>query len=127
MLVVSTYIEKSNIEGIGVVAGQKINQGDIVWFFDPNYDILLEEKEYEKMLSSLNEENRNIIKQYPYKRGNCYIFCQDNAKFFNHSDTPNCGGESVNYCVALKDIEIGEELTENYFDFDEEADLKLCQ
>jgi hypothetical protein len=47
-----------------------------------------------------------------------YIYCSDNAKYFNHSETPNIKDSPAGqFSVAIRDIKAGEELTCNYNDF----------
>lgn len=40
----------------------------------------------------------------------------DNAKFINHSETPNTGLDAYGSTIALKEIQAGDELTENYYE-----------
>ena len=52
-----------------------------------------------------------------------YILCSDDARFFNHSDTPNTesrevAGEDEVITVAKRDIQPGEELTDDYRTFE---------
>jgi hypothetical protein len=52
-----------------------------------------------------------------------YILCSDDARFFNHSDTPNTEsrevhGEDEVITVAKRDIQPGEELTDDYRTFE---------
>ncbi len=49
------------------------------------------------------------------------MLCGDDARFFNHSDTPNCfdfPDERGGTTVAARDIDPGEELTSDYASFD---------
>lgn len=41
----------------------------------------------------------------------------DDARFINHSETPNLLCYLDDFVVAARDIEAGEELTENYREF----------
>ncbi len=60
-----------------------------------------------------------------------YVFCGDDARYFNHSDTPNTRGEEsedgYGETYALRDIEAGEELTGDYNEFDEDFDRKMTE
>ena len=52
-----------------------------------------------------------------------YILCSDDARFFNHSDTPNTesrevDGEDEVITVAKRDMQPGEELTDDYRTFE---------
>jgi len=120
MLVISTYVERSEIGGLGLFAGQDIKEGDIIWFLDPSVDQIFDKEEFEHMLSVLYNDNNEKFRKWSYKRGDTYVLCADNTKFANHSETPNCKAERL-YDVALRDIVKGEELTYNYRDFDEES------
>ena len=46
-----------------------------------------------------------------------FILCSDDAKYMNHSDTPNTRTEG-HQTVATADIQPGQEITCNYFEFD---------
>lgn len=119
MLVVPTYVEKSEVNGLGLFAGRDIEEGEVIWLFDPNTDLVFDENEYSGIKGFLSKENRDKFDSWSYRRGSCYILCADNSNFWNHSETnPNCGGESPNYTVALRNIKAGEELLENYKDYD---------
>ena len=69
------------------------------------------------MLNSLTYDNCNKVKSWTYRENNKWVLCGDNAKFFNHSETPNCkDGIGLSYTIADRDIKAGEELTGNYKD-----------
>ena len=114
MLVIKSYIEKSDIEGLGCFSAQKIEKGDIIWFLDPSIDQVFTEDDFKDLLRSQEEEHSSRFKKWAYKRGNNYILCADNAKFFNHSENPNCDDDNDLYTLASRDIEIGEEITCDY-------------
>lgn len=51
------------------------------------------------------------------------MLCGDNGNWMNHSDEPNCHsvvkkGEIEMPVYTLRDISVGEELTEKYSDYD---------
>ena len=51
--------------------------------------------------------------------------CIDNEKYINHSDDPNCVFTADgNKAIAARDIKAGEEITQNYKDFDEKFGQK---
>jgi len=123
MLVISTYIDKSQINGLGLFAGQDIKEGDVMWYLDPSIDQIIPAEQFTKMLELLDNEQQDRFKKWSYQRHGDYVLCADNTKFANHSETPNCKAERL-YDVALRDIKKGEELTYNYRDFDEESQNK---
>jgi hypothetical protein len=127
MLIINTYLDRSDINGTGLFSGQDINEGDIVWYLDPTIDHVFFDDDFKELCSSQPEEHAERFRRWSYKRENDYVLCSDNTKFANHSDTPNLGGDNKQYDVALKDIKVGEELTYDYRVFDKEADLKLSK
>lgn len=58
-----------------------------------------------------------------YKSKDKYILCTDDARFINHSKTPNTHGyygKKGDLTIATFDIKKGEELTEDYTTWDSE-------
>ena len=52
-----------------------------------------------------------------------YVLCSDDARFFNHSTNANCKS-GIGKTHAIIDIKIGEEITDNYMEWDELFKLK---
>lgn len=126
MLLVHTKLGVSKIEGIGCFAAERIPKGSIVWKYNTEFDIEFGPEKVE----SFPEPAKEFLKQQAYlskKTGN-YILCPDNAHFFNHSDQPTVLSEfddSEGVGIAAKDIEPGEEITENYKMFDKDFNYKM--
>lgn len=119
MLLVSTYVARSKIEGNGLFAREFIPKGTLVWEFNPKFDREFTEED----LNNLPEIAKDFVKKYSYKdqvTGN-YILSSDNAKFMNHSSNPNIDINNK----ASKDIYPGEEITCNYLEFDSEHNIKM--
>lgn len=121
MMRVKTFLAVSPIEGagIGLFAGERIKKGDILWEFDPFFDREFTEEDLAKAEHPIM---RSFLKTYCFKFNNKYFFCADNGRFFNHSDNPNCYSadftfDHVGKTRAKRDIEIGEELTDDYAGF----------
>ena len=116
---VKTYIDRSSIEGIGLFAAEYIPKGTLVWKFS-GLDQMLSE---DKLLSMrLTEIEMYYFRRYEFGKDNLYIFCADDAKYCNHSDNPNTEGYPNQY--AIKDIQIGEEITCHYGNINQEWDRK---
>ena len=115
MLLIKTKIDQSRISGIGLFADQFIPKGTVVWKFMPNFDLLMSEEE----VNSLSEPAREQFYNYAFldKKYNKYMLCSDDARFFNHSDNPNCDERVDDITTAMRDIGSGEELIVNYKDF----------
>lgn len=118
MLYVKTYLDKSKIQGIGLFAGENIKKGTVIWRFKPKFDIVIKKKERDK----LPKLTREWMTRYAYHdvKMNGYIICADDARFFNHSPNPNTI-DRHNVTMARRNIRKGEELTSNYYDFDDET------
>jgi uncharacterized protein len=120
MLLVKTELNVSRIHGIGLFAGEFICEGTIIWRFNPVIDLRFSEEQ----INQLPQSSREQIKKYSYreKHSRLYVLCGDDARFFNHSDNPNCTdvfyNEEEDLTFANSDIHSGEELTCNYALFD---------
>lgn len=119
MLVVKTKLGQSKIEGIGLFADEYIPKGTITWRFDPRFDIFFDPDD----LVQMSQIQKDLIIHYAYlsKVSGKYVYSIDNARFANHSSNPNIAedpsltheGEEI-CTVAIRDIQIGEEMTLDY-------------
>lgn len=121
MLTVKTYIDKSPVHGIGLFANEFIPKDTIIWKLNKELDLIISQEEYNK-LSSLSKEHFDWFAYYSKDRGG-WILCFDNAKFVNHSKSPNTYG--IGNTIALRDIQKGEEITEDYYVFNEKEPHNL--
>jgi SET domain-containing protein len=122
MLRVKIFLQKSEIHGIGVFATDIIPKGTITWVFDEGIDLILPISKVE----SLPEPAKSQLYHYGYiyLGTNNITLCADDARFMNHSgnsNTKNVNGSDI----AVQDIAAGEEITCDYYDFDEDAFRKL--
>ncbi len=115
MLMVETKIGPSKISGIGLFADQFVPKGTTVWKYQEGFDLLLSKEDIEKLSDPAQKQFYNYA--YLDKKYNTYMLCSDDARFFNHSDNFNCDEKTDDITTAIRDIEIGEELTVNYKDF----------
>ena len=120
MLLVRTYLDRSSIHGLGLYAGEDIRAGTLILELMDGFDFVVDPATLEKMPPVARE----WIDRYGYlcEPRNGYVICADDARFFNHSADPNTKSTSYLHTVALRDIEMGEELTCNYFEFDQTAE-----
>lgn len=125
MLLVKTRIRPSPIRGIGVFAAEFIPQGTVTWRFLEGFDQRLPES----ILSVLSDPAKEQFLKYTYVDPvtGLYELCADDARFFNHSDTPNTTSVATeaDMDVATRDINLGEELTCDYRTFDRDWRNKL--
>ncbi len=105
--------------GNGVFAKQFIPKNTLVW--QPTKDSVLELTidQLKIMESSFNGSeliNTFISHMYYDSIIDKYIFCCDDGRYINHSHRENCshGCKRQNATYSIRDIQIGEELYENY-------------
>jgi hypothetical protein len=103
-----TFINE--VKGFGVVATQPIPKGTITWIFDD-----LDREFSLSQIEQLSPSCREAVMTYSYRnnRGN-FVFCWDNEKYINHSFRANCCHTPYNLEIAIRNIEVGEELTDDY-------------
>src|SRR3989344_6480473 len=125
MLLVKTKIESSKIHGIGVFADEFIPKGTTIWKFTPGFDI----KFTREQILNFPELLQIYIYKYSWKgtKSKLYCFSSDNGKYFNHSNNPNTlskyqDNEEEVITTAVRDIQVGEELTDNYSSFEADED-----
>lgn len=128
MLLVSATVKPSSIHGLGCFANEKVMKGQVVWRFDERLDQRL----LAANLAALPQAAQDFVRMYAYRelyRGqDVYTLCGDHARHMNHSDQANLlsAGDDLDIDVAIRDIEIGEELTCNYNEFDLDILHKLA-
>jgi hypothetical protein len=123
MLLVKTKIKESSIHGIGLFADQFIPKGTEIWKFTPGFD----QKFTREQILGFPKLLQIYICKYCWRsrKSNLYCFSADNGKYFNHSENPNVlseyrDDEEEVVTVATKDIEIGDEILDNYNSFGDE-------
>ena len=122
MLLVSTYVAASAVEGVGVFAAERIRKGALIWRLEPSFDRLIPVDKYESAPPYLKELLDRYAYPSPDKPG-FIVYEVDNGRFMNHSETPNTDFSDSGGATALRDIEPGEELTCNYGDFFKDYEL----
>ncbi len=114
MLLVKTELKQSPIHGFGLFAAEWIPKNTTVWCLALAFDKIVD-------CPLISAVAREFLQKYAYrdKYSNDLILCSDDARFINHSETPNLkpgSWSSLSYgCdIALRDIRIGEEITIDY-------------
>lgn len=96
--------------GYGVVATRRIPKGTITWALD-KLDRIFAPDEVE----DLGPIYRSLLEKYAYRnRDGDLVLCWDHARFVNHSFRSNCLTTAYEFELAVRDIEAGEELTDDY-------------
>ena len=94
----------------GVVATKFIPAGTITWIHD-KLDRVFNLSEY----ITLNSTYKKLLDTYAFRNNKgSYVLCWDNEKYINHSFKSNCLSTAYNFEIAIRDIQMGEELTDDY-------------
>ena len=116
MLIVETYLDKSEGKGIGLFSKNIIKEGHAYWIRNTSFDRLFTMGD----VTNLGAQLFDFIKYYGFLEptGNWYL-CVDNARFCNHSMNANTINEfnsqlELQKCIASKDILPGEEILCDY-------------
>lgn len=114
----------SEIEGKGVFAAQNISKGTIVWIFTEEHDLLFTQPEFEQ----LSAEDKELLHKIAYLSPWTGLWVSppkdDPARYTNHSTENNltvvydANISPEPYFIANRDIAEGEEITNNYHEFD---------
>lgn len=115
MIIVPTYLEKSDIHGFGVFAKAFIPKGTKVWEFNPLFDIRFSQEQFDQLPEAARQEIEIHLYQ-PEPDGDLY-YESTMGKYMNHSREPNVDFTEVGVGWATRDIQPGEELTCDYRHF----------
>lgn len=118
-----TEVRHSKIHGLGLFAKKLIPKGTIWWHARPQDVLIITKDQFFTLETSLKASSMNgyidTLLTYSYYERNldALIFCLDNSRFVNHSNNANSGAsedENGLCAMALRDIQPGEEITEDY-------------
>lgn len=116
MLLISTYVAASSIEGVGVFAAAPIRKGASIWRLDPDFDRLIPMEKAASAPPHLKELLERYAYPSPDKPG-FMVYEVDNGRFMNHADEPNTDFSQFGGATATRDIAAGEEITCDYAEF----------
>ncbi len=96
--------------GYGVVATEFIPAGTITWVLDKL------DREFSPLeFQSMEPIYQNILDTYTFRNNNGnFVLCWDNGRFVNHSFNSNCLTTAYDFEIAIRDIQPGEQLTDDY-------------
>ena len=100
----------NEVVGYGVVAKKFIPKGTITWVQD-DLDRVFTASEVEKMHPEIQEQ----VEKYCFRNNKGHlVLCWDQAKYVNHSFNANCLSSAYDFELAVRDIQPGEQLTDDY-------------
>ena len=125
MMHVKYKLDKSSHHGIGLFAKEDISEGQLIYTASPVLDVDITKGQFDLLEKSEQDE----IKYWGYwdDLNNVWHVDFDVSKFINHSfdaTVTQDKNHSEAYLVASRDIKNGEELTQNYLEFETKEDLE---
>lgn len=100
----------NDVVGYGVVAKKLIPKGTITWVQD-DLDQIYNSSDIEKVSPVMLD----YLDRYCFTNSKGQkVLCWDNAKFVNHSFNPSCMSTAYDFEIAIRDIQPGEQLTDDY-------------
>ncbi len=96
--------------GYGVVATRFIPRGTIVWALDA-FDQVFSPEE----MSRLGAPYRALLQKWSYHQADGSVILNwDLSRYYNHSCDPSCMNAGMSFEFAVRDIQPGEELNDDY-------------
>src|SRR6266478_5226023 len=87
MLLINASVGRSRIHGKGLIARELVPAGTLVWVLKRGFDVELTKDQFDELAPCAREQVARYI--YTDVASGKYILCSDDAKYMNHSDTPN--------------------------------------
>lgn len=115
MILVKTVVKPSPGRGLGLFADEFIPKGTIWWKWDESFDRIFTEEQVQMMPEVIQDFMYNF--GFEFKPGYRYI-CMDNSRYTNHADEGNSYSDDLGNSIAKIDIQPGDEILENYSNFD---------
>ena len=116
------YEVKESTHGLGLFAKQFIAKGSLIWKYERGVNVRTysSEGEVHARLKELSWDERKFFVSHIYIYDGCVNEILDDGNMWNHSESPNTGQniEDLESSYAIRDIEEGEELLDDYGTYD---------
>lgn len=125
MIHISYKLRSSELHGIGLFANQVIKKGQLVYTASPLLDLDITQEQFD----GLDQKEKDEILWWGFfdRPSQRWHVDFDVSKFINHATgatVTQSEDHDEAYLVAARDIRPGEELTQNYLEFETQADLE---
>lgn len=113
------------MHGIGLFADEDLKKDQLVYVSSPKLDVDITQQEFD----SLDEREKSEIRYWGFRveENNTWHVDFDVSRFINHSYSPTLTQDPSHkdaYLITTRDVKQGEELTQNYLEFETADDLK---
>src|SRR5208337_5202493 len=124
MLTIETYVAPSRIHGLGLFTTQAVEQGTIVCYYEPTFDVRIHDTRPHV------EITKTFLEKFSFKLDGQQHLFSDDFRYINHKvkanlcykwqvSLPDRQASYLNF-IAIVDIPSGSELTIDYATIDEE-------
>lgn len=124
MIHIKYKLDRSDHHGIGLFADEDIPKGAIIYTASPTLDLNITQEQFD----SLDEKEKAEVRYWGFfdEPSQKWHVDFDVSHFMNHSydsTTTQDSNHDEAYLIATRDIKKGEELTQNYLEFETQEDL----
>jgi SET domain-containing protein len=124
MIHIKYKLKESGLHGIGLYSDQDIKQGELIYTASPLLDLNITQKQFDL----LDQKEKDEILWWGFfdQPSQMWHVDFDVSKFINHSYEPTVTQDENHdeaYLLATRDIRAGEELAQNYLEFETQDDL----
>ncbi|MBX2866640.1 SET domain-containing protein [Candidatus Kaiserbacteria bacterium] len=125
MIHIKYKLDKSNRHGVGLFTDEDLEKGQLVYTASPLLDVDLTQEQFDQ----LTDQERAEVMWWGYfdEPSQRWHVDFDVSKFINHSEEgvlTQSEDHDEAYLVTTRDVRKGEELTQNYLEFENEEDLR---
>jgi uncharacterized protein len=125
MIHIKYKLDKSDKHGIGLFADEDLQKGQLIYTASPLLDVNITQEQFDTLSDREKEEFHwwGFFDEHTQR----WHVDFDVSKFINHFEEGTVTQDTDHddaYLVAVRDVKKGEELTQNYLEFESEEDLK---
>lgn len=125
MMYIKYKLDKSKHHGIGLFTDQDLKMGQLIYTASPILDVNITKEQFDSLTPSEQKEVRYW--GFWVEKDKVWHVDFDVSKFVNHSFEPTTTqdfSKEEAYLVATRDLKAGEELTQNYLEFESKDVLR---
>lgn len=124
MIHIKYRLDKSSNHGVGLFTEENLEKEQLVYSSSPLLDVNITQDQFD----SLNEKEQEEIKYWGFwdEPNNVWHVDFDVSRFINHSLNPTLTQDPTHfeaYLITTRSVKAGEELTQNYLEFEDQKDL----
>ena len=125
MIHVAYTLKASGLHGIGLFVNEDIKKGQLIYTASPLLDLNITQEQFD----NLEQKEKDEILWWGFfdQPSQMWHVDFDVSKFINHSldaTVTQDRNHDEAYLIATRDISTGEELTQNYLEFETQEDLQ---